>query len=304
MSWDKDALWSKSKVYIGRAFAADRSDELFPFWVSLSLELLARAALSSISPLLLAEPFKDNPASILYALGRPANKPKSLAISSVFKLCESLVPGFTAELSKVCSVMADVRNQELHSGAISFASLLLAPSWLKGFYQAASALATIQGHTLQEFLGEEEFQIANEMLTADTEAVKAKVQQTISTCQKNFNAKSEEDRQRLAQESATHAAEMSWHGGHKVQCPSCKSQTFVTGQAFPYKDPVLEDGEIVVRRTMLPTGLKCEACGLHLTSHAELEVAQLGEQYTRTAHYDPVDYFYDDEPDGPEYDNE
>ena len=99
MTWDKDALWSKSKGYVERALQEDRNNEMFPFWLSLSLELLARAAVSSIHPLLLAEPNKDDPTNILHALGRPTGKgkPKSLAISGVFKLCRHLVPGFTEE---------------------------------------------------------------------------------------------------------------------------------------------------------------------------------------------------------------
>lgn len=304
MTWDKDALWSKSKGYVERALQEDRNNEMFPFWLSLSLELLARAAVSSIHPLLLAEPNKDDPTNILHALGRPTGKgkPKSLAISGVFKLCRHLVPGFTEEDLKICTALADLRNEELHSGAIAFAILPTA-SWLTHFYRAATALANVQGHTLEDFLGDEESAAATKMITADTDAVKAKVQKALHDHKRAFEAKSLDERRGLAEASAADAEQMAWDGGHRVACPSCDSKTYVTGESFSLKAPVLEDDEIVVRETMLPTALECHACGLRLTSHAELAEATLGAQYTRTARYDPLD-FYAAEADGPEYDNE
>lgn len=305
MSWDKDALWSKSKVYVERALAEARDSELFPFWLSLSLELLARAAISSINTVLLAEPSKDDVTSILYALGRPTGKGKvkSIAITSVFKLCRQLITDFTEQELKICNALADLRNEELHSGGLAFTSLPAA-SWLTHFYQAADALAKVQGHTLEEFLGAEEFAAATAMITADTQAVKAKVQKALHDHKAAFDAKPEAERQRLADASAADATVKAWYGGHHVTCPSCASKTYVTGEPFSLKSPVLENDEIVVRETMLPTGLACDACGLRLISHAELAEAQLGTQYTRTSRFDPIDFYADGVPDGPEYDNE
>jgi hypothetical protein len=59
MSWERDPLWAKTKLFFERAFNEPREDPIFGLWCSLGLELLGRAALSSISPTLLAEPDKE-----------------------------------------------------------------------------------------------------------------------------------------------------------------------------------------------------------------------------------------------------
>lgn len=304
MSWDKDSLWAKAKIYVDRALNESRDSEMFPFWISLSLELLARSAISSVSPILLAESSKDDATNILYALKRPTGKgkPKSIAISSVFKLCRSLVPKFTDEELKICNALAEMRNQELHTGGLAFNNLPAA-SWLTHFYRAASALSEIQSRTLEDFLGTEEFQAALQMMSADTAAVKAKVQKALNVHKVAFNAKKKSERLKLSAESSREAETMAHNHGHRVICPACGSKSFVSGESFSLKSPKLEGGLVVVRETMLPRALNCTACGLSLTTHAELVEAGLGSQYTRTSRFSPLSY-YVEEYDGPEYDNE
>jgi hypothetical protein len=56
MSCEKDPLWAKSKLYFGYALEVPRDDARFGLWCAMGLELLARAAIASISPTLLADP--------------------------------------------------------------------------------------------------------------------------------------------------------------------------------------------------------------------------------------------------------
>ena len=69
MSWERDPLWAKARLFFGRAFDEPRDDPRFGLWCSLGLELLARAALASISPTLLAAP-ENTHRYLLHALGR------------------------------------------------------------------------------------------------------------------------------------------------------------------------------------------------------------------------------------------
>src|SRR5580692_11097907 len=69
VSWERDPLWAKSRLYFERAFAESREDPRFGLWCSLGLELLARAALASISPTLLAESDREHKFQ-LHALNR------------------------------------------------------------------------------------------------------------------------------------------------------------------------------------------------------------------------------------------
>jgi hypothetical protein len=55
---------------------------------------------------------------------------------------------------------------------------------------------------------------------------------------------------------------------------------------------------------MLPTKFQCAACELIITSHAELQVAGIGGQYTRTRYFNPVEYYGEHVGADWEYDNE
>ena len=65
-----EALWSKAKVFLNRAMdpGAERSFDEQALWASAALELLGKAALARVSPLLIAEPTEDG-TNILIATG-------------------------------------------------------------------------------------------------------------------------------------------------------------------------------------------------------------------------------------------
>lgn len=73
MSWERDPLLAKSKLFFDRAFSEQSESPLFGLWCSMGLELLARAALASVSPTLLAEPNSDHK-FLLHALNRGSAK--------------------------------------------------------------------------------------------------------------------------------------------------------------------------------------------------------------------------------------
>ena len=57
--YDSAAMLAKSQLYIQEMQSFETRDWQFAFWSALALELLARAALSSISPTLLADAAAD-----------------------------------------------------------------------------------------------------------------------------------------------------------------------------------------------------------------------------------------------------
>ena len=73
--WDHGTLWAKTLLYVEIALERDRESWLYPFWSALALELLARTALSSVSPTLLADVTSDDDTSLLYALEKVPEHP-------------------------------------------------------------------------------------------------------------------------------------------------------------------------------------------------------------------------------------
>lgn len=67
--FDHEALWTKAKLFLNRAMDDDsRSFDEQALWAALALELLAKAALARVSPLLIAEPNEEG-TNLLIATG-------------------------------------------------------------------------------------------------------------------------------------------------------------------------------------------------------------------------------------------
>jgi hypothetical protein len=304
--WTYDLLWAKAVAYMGRALSVARDSDLFPFWASLSLEFLARSTLARISPTLLADTSEsDGRFHLLYSLGfEPkisAYIPKSISITEAFARCEQIVPSFTKEMATFCRGFVNKRNEELHSGGTPFVSLHN-NTWLPKFYQAASTFLAFHERPLTDFVGAEEANAANVMMTAIADEASKSVQKKINAFAEVWKTRKEEDRKTLS-------ASTSWladsSDGHVTVCPSCGSRALITGEEIKQQPPALEEDEIVVRTAMLPTALECKACGLFIHGHNELHAAGLGGQFTKTATFDPFSFYAgEEEYTGPEYNND
>src|SRR3984885_12705412 len=178
MDWTTDSLYGKAKLYAQRAHDESVDSALFGFWMSLSLELLARAALAQIHPVLLADP--KEPDNIQYAFGIiPKNVPKSIPAKALFARCSVFVKGFTDKMSGHCLIMADRRNSELHSGAAAFEGIDNS-KWLPATYEATEALLNHLRRGFTDFLGDEHGRVAIEALKDRRDTIKKEVQDKLS----------------------------------------------------------------------------------------------------------------------------
>lgn len=291
MIWERDPLWAKSKLFFERASEQPADDPQYGLWCSLGLELLARAALASVSPALLAEP-DPNHQYLLHALGvgPKMSSPVSLGASKVFALCQSLFSGFTKEDFVSSMALINRRNAELHSAEAAFDNY---PSkqWLPSFYHSCSSLAAALGETLETLFGAEQARIASDILKQSKEGVEGRVKNSIAAHKKVFDAKPDPDRLAAAQVAALQTVQLVTERHHKVSCPSCGSDATVEGDPFGPERLDHENGDIVVRQSVSPRIFSCKACGLKLTGYVELDVADLGGTYTRRTTFLPEDYY-------------
>ncbi len=291
MSWDRDPLWAKARLYFQRAFGQSRDDPVFGLWCSLGLEVLARAALASVSPTLLAEPDRDHK-YLLHALGRgSARTPrKSIGAAQVLALCGELFPEFTQDDVTAALALVNRRNEELHSGAAAFHAY---PStvWLAGFYRACQSLATAMDESLTAVFGEDEAQVATLILDEDRKDVRQRVEKRIQSHRTVFQAKTDDEQKNLQQTSEKQCAELAYKCHHRVGCPACGCTATVQGTPFGKENVADEDGNVVVRQAVSPSSFVCSACGMKLEGYAELETAGLGGHYTRRTTFSPDEYY-------------
>lgn len=292
MSWERDPLLAKTRLFFGRAFNTERDDPVFGLWCSLGLEMLARTALASVSPALLAQP-EPNQRNLLHVLHRDSEIlfPKSISASLVFDLCCKIFPTFSEEDRKVALALLNRRNEELHSGAAAFEEYR--PSqWLVGFYHACKSLNTELGETLANLFGEDDAKFAEQLLAENRDNLKKEILSKIAAHKTVFNSKKPAEQKELIDRAEMLVQELSTQRHHTVDCPACACKATLQGTPFG-KEHVTneENGEIVTRQAVLPNEFLCTACGLKLTTNAELEVADLGEHYTRKTTYSPEEYY-------------
>lgn len=305
MAWDRDSLWAKATVFFERAFNESKSDPLFGLWAALGLELLARSAIANVSPTLLAEPDKEHK-QLLHALGRGSQKipRKSLASSQIFQLCVTLFEHFTEEQLKICTAMTNRRNEELHSGTSAFSEYPSA-QWFSGFCRACKVLCECQGKSLADIFGDDEAEIAYQLLRQERSEVESSVKSSIAAHKKVFEAKSPAEKSAARKAAEKVVRQLSWKGHHKVTCPACSSEASVSGVLYGEQRVSHDDGEVAVRQPVSPREFECSACGLKLKGYAQLEIVGLGGRHTRTSYYSPAEYFgLEDPKEEREYDNE
>ncbi|HEU4670121.1 MAG TPA: hypothetical protein VFR91_05415 [Dyella sp.] len=273
-----------------RAAEQDRESNTFGLWASMGLELLARAALSKISPTLLAEPDKEQ-RNILHALGYGSgSSPKSIATMQVLMLCRSLIPEFTEDEFKSASSLVSRRNDELHTGTAAFQEYPM-QNWLPGFYRCCKVLSEFQGESLKTLLGDDEAAAAEHSLQSAEESTLGVVKSQIAAHRRVFQSKDAGEQQSLAKEAQKKSDALAHSGHHRVSCPACRSTATVQGDVYGGERVEHHDRTITIRQSVVPTRFCCLACGLKLTGYGELHAAGVADHYTQRREYTPEEYY-------------
>lgn len=275
----------------------ERDSWQFGFWSALTLEMLARAALSSISPTLVA----DNKSwhNIYYAFGYQPNvtkfTPKSVNTGELFARVESIFPTFTREMLNFSIVHINRRNSELHSGALPFDELGTS-AWLSRFYSCCKCFLATIGESLELVFGEREAQAAETLIASISDEAAKSVKKTINAHATIWNDKKDEEREKLVKQAESLASRAT---GHRAPCPACSSSGLIHGSAIDSPTHALDsDGELVVeKQPMLPASFECSACGLKISGFSKLNACGLGDTYTSTSYYDSVEFFGADQDD-------
>ena len=287
--WSKEALFSKAQRHVEKMMEKDPSDWEFGFWSALALEMMVRASISNISPVLVADGKDWN--SILYAVGREPNQskftPKSAVISDLLNRAESLFPDFTREMLNFSISHMNNRNSDIHSGALPFDDVG-SSTWLPLFYSVCKVLVKHSDETLENLFGEEMAREADTQISALLDENAQSVKGTINAHKIIWNEKDDEEKTKLVKQAELLAIRQQ---GHRVKCPACESNALIHGSSSGApKTNVTEDG-ISEKQSMLPTSFECTACGLKVLGLSKLVACGLGDTYTSTNHYDAVEYF-------------
>jgi hypothetical protein len=289
--WDAEALYAKAQRYVERMQGEPSDDWEHALWSSFALELLARAALSNVSPALLADTSEKNWQHLFHSLGftptEPKFSPRSIAIAEVLKRLREILPDFDNELEVFCVAHTGRRNAELHSGATPFDGVEGA-GWHAKYYRSCIVLLKSMGYELAEFVGEDEEAVAKKLISAVKDETAKSVKGDVSAHQKVWSAKSEDERKKLSLSASAWAIKQT---GHRVKCPACTSDALVKGEPVATPHKTIEEDEITETQEYLPTQFECIACGLKISGLSRLNAIDLGARYKKTQVYDAGEYY-------------
>jgi hypothetical protein len=301
--YDHEALWSKAKVFLNRAMDPDpgRSFDEQALWASAALELLGKAALARVSPLLIAEPTEEG-VNILIATGLIEGTAKftSVSASTIFKRCQRAFRPFSAtEALK----FADARNEYLHGSTIGF--MTLPPeAWWPRYWALAAILITAQDREIEELVGPDRLSIVGAHLEQNAKNVEHRTESLIARAA-----------QRLAQYRAgtlPAKIQLEWQSNldltaglsysEAASCPACGSTGTLEGEdssdmSYIYEptDDQHDPFDVWATVTVPADTFSCPTCHLVLDSYELIEQAGLPTTF------EAID---DNPPEEPEYGND
>ena len=278
--WSEEDYWLKSKLYIRRAQASDSEDNLYPFWMALAMEFIARASLSKVHPVLNADPRQVENIYFSLGLGDIGN-PKTIPLHAVFQRCVAVVDGFEENHKSFCDSVGVQRNEELHTGSLPFADLKL-QEWLQRCYEVLDIFTRHLGKSLKELLGTAEGEAALELLKSSKEGLETSVKQKIADRKREFGVRSEDEKEQLVSEARARvlSEKKGKDLGEVVECPSCSSGGLVTGRPVRRSKPYYEDGYLFEEVTAWTESFVCYACELKLTNASQIRWSGIEPQFT------------------------
>lgn len=296
--YDHEALWSKAKVFLNRAMDPEpvRSFDEQALWASAALELLGKAALARVSPLLIAEPNEEG-VNILIATGLIEGTAKftSVSASTIFKRCQRAFRPFSAADALK---FADARNEYLHGPTIAFMTLPPEPWWPR-YWALASILVTAQDREIEELVGPDRISVVEAHLKQNAKNIEHRTESLIARAT-----------QRLAQYRAgtlPAKIQLEWQSNpdltaglsysEAATCPACGSTGNLEGDdgsdmSYQYElgDDEYDPGATWAEITVPTEYFSCPTCHLVLDRYELVEQAGLPSTFVAI----------DDNPDPPD----
>ncbi|MCF6506852.1 hypothetical protein E9549_05450 [Blastococcus sp. MG754426] len=290
----EEALWMKARLFMSRAMDSDppRSFDEQALWASLSLELLAKAALARVSPLLIATPNEEG-TNLLIASGLVEGQASfhSVPAKTVFTRCARAFHPFSL---KEATTIAVGRNEYLHGGAATLTPLP-AEAWWPRFWAQAIILLTAQDKEIEDLVGSDRVSVVEDHLERNREHI-----------QERLTALIERAKQRLTLHTAGRMnarMEVEWNAFNAVaglshsgeaRCPACDdvgrlegedvTSYEITGERVSY-----DDYDVWARLTVSADYFACENCHLILDRYELVEASGLPTEFEDIG--DPADYY-------------
>ena len=294
-AFSTDALFSKSKIYMGRGLRAKNVNDMeeYQLWASLALELLAKSTLSNLHPALVADPTHYQ--SLFSACGHPLSPDvKTITAKTLFERLLHISKKFDKRIQHFCEQQALRRNSEIHSGESPFSGMS-PDAWEAKYWHAAHILLELQKKDLEQWLGADKSQAPKQLLSETQNAIAMMVKTKFDHALDDFRKEHKNESKR---KEAIELSKKEKHWGHFErfnffvdnyqldECPVCGGDGVLGGTQYDEEiseeqdpdDPFVEYVDI----TYVTDEFVCLACNLHLQGSQEIHASTLPDEFYDT----------------------
>lgn len=301
-AYDADALWLKAKLFLNHAMDDDgiRTFDEQALWAALALELLAKAALSRHSPVLIAAPNEDG-GNILAASGltKATDVFTSVAAKTLVKRCSKAFPPFSERES---SLIMHARNEYLHGGTAVY-TRIPANAWWPKYWGQAEILVLAQDKTIEDLVGGSRVQLVEEYVAKNKQNIEHRTEILVGRAKTRHNQiqSGTVSVKRAAEWTRLSSLTASLTYRADATCPACGEVGKIEGEDVinrerNYDRLSNDDYEVWDQLTVGAEYFSCSICQLVLDTAELVVAAGFDEQFTVS------DFEFDY--DGPEYGND
>ena len=180
--YDHAAFWVEAKLFLNHAMDSDepRTFDERALWASIALELLAKASLALVSPLLIAAPTEDG-TNLLIASGlmRGDIRFNSVNAHTLYSRCHKAFKPFSA---KEAQAITHARNEYLHGGGVGF-TVVPADVWWSRYWSQATILVHALDKDIEDLVGVERVPIVEKYLAQNSKNLEHRFQMLTARAQ-------------------------------------------------------------------------------------------------------------------------
>ncbi|MET8426851.1 hypothetical protein [Nocardia sp. NPDC004860] len=291
-----EQFWVKAKLFLNRAMdpSTDRTEDEKQLWAALALELLAKAALCKVSPILVAEPTDDG-SHALKAAGLIEGEPHftTARASTIFKRCQRVFRPFSEEEA---TKIASGRNEYLHGAALGITGIP-PHAWWPRFWAQANILLTAQGADISLLVGPERVDQVETYLAQNKKNIEHQLTSRIEAAKLSL-ARFREGRM-SGSELAKWQAPQRWTPvmdySASATCPACSGIGMLEGSDIADRRVTEYGGNegdhfigIIAEIDVSPEYFSCPTCRLVLDRFELIAETELGDECF-TIEVDPED---------------
>lgn len=297
-AYDEKALWQKARLFLNHAMDSNepRTFDEQALWASLALELLAKAALARVSPLLIAVPNEDG-SNLLIASGLVQGKGTfhSVTASTLFSRCAKAFRPFNDSEAKKISW---ARNEYLHGGAATF-SPIPEDAWWPAFWAQAIILVHAQDKSIEDLVGVDRASIVEEYLARNRKNIEDRSEMLIARAAQRLQLYRAGDMSAKLAAEWSRPVDLRWYLSHSSdeRCPACGENGTLEGDTVKssemgYEQVAEEDWDAWIELTVFSDYFSCSTCRLVLDNVELIETVGLATEFLDFG--DPADLYEPD----------